>query len=644
MAGLFAKTAASFLRKYLSMYVENFDAEKLSLSVLRGHIELEDLVLRADAIEIPGEDFPLEVAAGFIGRLRINIPPWKRLTKRPVEVELQNVCLVLRRKNQDYGVKKMEKLDAAEREIMAAEQANTEPSMFSRFLTSATSSLLQKVVQNIQVTLLDLHVSYEDSPGEGPATAASGCSVTNLSLTRLIVRSVDSTGRPFSKHHSIKQSDTNYKEVVLTSVRVDMLTGEQAEAYLALGRDARNSIVRQMRVQRSDDKPEEDVKPEEINISELDLGDATQKDTSPEKGSEKGSEKDTGSSDHNAIEADGPSAHTDGPSAHMEAESPVPSTGFMKGDRVLIIKEGAKKGLEATVTNPSWTGRVKVDLDGMTKSYQPTEIKLVYRPSGPASKGDAFESSGMQESAGERRMWDGELLLRPLSLRVLVRAHSGGSEGSSEAGHSPHVQPSQSAHHPDMVVPAPMFSVSVVFRSSFDLQFTAKQCVAINTVASFFSRFAVQCRYAYFRKKALSTVEGEEAKAAAAVAAESEAKAAEAEQAAAEQAAEKAAQKPRGARSPSNGRSIWAPRSPTLAPVSPSFMPQPAATPGSSTAPRPARPPPAFNIGKAKSRRSRTQSHLQSLRKLRARAWWHFAIRCVRWELRTYHQEVRPCV
>jgi hypothetical protein len=403
MSGLFAQTAASFLRKYLTQYVENFDAEKLSLSVLQGHIELEDLVLRADAIEIPGDGAPLEIAAGFVGRLRINIPPWKRLTKMPVEVELQNVCVVLRRKVQDYGATKIEKLDEAEKEIMAlATAANSEPSMFSRFLTSATSSLLHKVLQNIQVTLLDLHLSYEDSPSEGAATTG-GCSVTNVSLTKLIVRSTDSTGRPFEQNQSIKPSDTNYKEVVLTSLRVDMLTGEHAQAYLALGRDVRNSIVRQMRVQRSGDERGE-VGPEEIAVSELDLDGGVEKSNGVE------SEKRTnGADDHKNAGAEsvlqsGTAEAAEGSEMGDTFSSAPSDTGFRDGDRVVVVKEGAKRGLEATVTNGNWHGRVKVDLDGMVKSYQPSEMKLVYRP----VTLHVGESSAEQEETGERLMWDGE--------------------------------------------------------------------------------------------------------------------------------------------------------------------------------------------------------------------------------------------
>jgi Ca2+-binding EF-hand superfamily protein len=46
------------------------------------------------------------------------------------------------------------------------------------------------------------------------------------------------------------------------------------------------------------------------------------------------------------------------------------------GDSVKIAKEGSQKGLEGSVVDPDWTGRVKVKMDesGAIKSYLPAEL------------------------------------------------------------------------------------------------------------------------------------------------------------------------------------------------------------------------------------------------------------------------------
>jgi hypothetical protein len=62
---------------------------------------------------------------------------------------------------------------------------------------------------------------------------------------------------------------------------------------------------------------------------------------------------------------------------------------FSEGDHVKIVKEGSKKGQLAEVTDPNWSGRVKVDCAGMTKSYLHSEIVLVRRSKGAMCPADA---------------------------------------------------------------------------------------------------------------------------------------------------------------------------------------------------------------------------------------------------------------
>jgi hypothetical protein len=52
--------------------------------------------------------------------------------------------------------------------------------------------------------------------------------------------------------------------------------------------------------------------------------------------------------------------------------------GFQNGDKVRVVKAGGSTyGKEGGVSNPDWMGRVKIVVDGETKSYLPTELLLL---------------------------------------------------------------------------------------------------------------------------------------------------------------------------------------------------------------------------------------------------------------------------
>merc|ERR1712196_134366 len=53
---------------------------------------------------------------------------------------------------------------------------------------------------------------------------------------------------------------------------------------------------------------------------------------------------------------------------------------IQNGDRVKVVKEGSSKyGTICIVTNPNWSGRVKVEVesDGTEKSYKATELVVI---------------------------------------------------------------------------------------------------------------------------------------------------------------------------------------------------------------------------------------------------------------------------
>ncbi|KAI3356824.1 hypothetical protein L3Q82_003331 [Scortum barcoo] len=60
------------LNTYLGKYVSNLNTDQLSIALLKGAVELENLPLRKDALR--EFDLPFEVKAGFIGKITLQIP------------------------------------------------------------------------------------------------------------------------------------------------------------------------------------------------------------------------------------------------------------------------------------------------------------------------------------------------------------------------------------------------------------------------------------------------------------------------------------------------------------------------------------------------------------------------------------------
>jgi hypothetical protein len=84
-----------------------------------------------------------------------------------------------------------------------------------------------------------------------------------------------------------------------------------------------------------------------------------------------------------------------GGAGEMQAKSKMK---FAVGDRVKVTKISTKNGETAPVTDPDWTGRVKVSMDGTgeTKSYKASELALLL----VEEAGDEGDEEGGEEMGG----------------------------------------------------------------------------------------------------------------------------------------------------------------------------------------------------------------------------------------------------
>ncbi|CAL4176904.1 unnamed protein product [Meganyctiphanes norvegica] len=79
------------LNNYLGQYLENLHTHQLSIGLLKGEVELENVPLRKDALR--HLDMPLEVRTGFVGKVKLQIPV-SRLRSEPWVIIFEQLYLV----------------------------------------------------------------------------------------------------------------------------------------------------------------------------------------------------------------------------------------------------------------------------------------------------------------------------------------------------------------------------------------------------------------------------------------------------------------------------------------------------------------------------------------------------------------------
>ncbi|KAI9155542.1 Vacuolar protein sorting-associated protein [Paramyrothecium foliicola] len=159
---------AGLLNRFLGMYVKNFDPTQLKVGIWSGDVKLRNLELRREALD--QLKLPINVMEGHLGELTLVIP-WSNLRGAPVKVFIEDVFLLASPKEEaEYDADeedrrkqrlKMEKLDSAELlKERSQEGLSQEEQQKSQ---SFTQSLVTKIVDNLQVTVKNIHVRYEDS-------------------------------------------------------------------------------------------------------------------------------------------------------------------------------------------------------------------------------------------------------------------------------------------------------------------------------------------------------------------------------------------------------------------------------------------------------------------------------------------------
>ena len=159
---------ANLLNRFLGMYVKNFNAQQLNVGIWNGDVKLRDLELRREALD--QLHLPVNVVEGYLGSLTMSIP-WTNLRGKPVRINIEDVFLLAAPKEdaeydeeeeakREHAVK-MEKLENAE----LLKQRNSEglSQEEQQKSQSFTESVTTAIVDNLQVSVKNIHIRYEDT-------------------------------------------------------------------------------------------------------------------------------------------------------------------------------------------------------------------------------------------------------------------------------------------------------------------------------------------------------------------------------------------------------------------------------------------------------------------------------------------------
>lgn len=217
---------ATLLNRFLGMYVKNFDAKQLEVGMWNGEVKLRNLELRREALD--QLHLPVNVVEGHLGQLTLTIP-FSNLRGKPVKANIEDVFLLAAPKEDaEYDEEeerkraqavKMEKIENAE--LLKERNAEGLSQEEQKKNQSFTDSLITAIVDNLQISIKNIHIRYEDSIAAPGHPFALG-----LTLHEFSAVSTDENWRP-----SFLQSSSETTHKLATLGKLAFYWNTDAELY-----------------------------------------------------------------------------------------------------------------------------------------------------------------------------------------------------------------------------------------------------------------------------------------------------------------------------------------------------------------------------------------------------------------------------
>ncbi|UJR32361.1 hypothetical protein I4U23_019824 [Adineta vaga] len=149
------------INKYLKDYIEELDYEKLKLDLRNGHVCLEKLHLKPEALV--DLSLPVTVAVGYLEKLKLIIP-WKNLYHNPTKVSIDGLYMLIVPKNEvrrDFTGYYEDKMCRVQRKVDNLRKSVLNNKNLDEKETTFLERMRLQIMQNLQITIDNLHISYE---------------------------------------------------------------------------------------------------------------------------------------------------------------------------------------------------------------------------------------------------------------------------------------------------------------------------------------------------------------------------------------------------------------------------------------------------------------------------------------------------
>ncbi|KAF9963917.1 hypothetical protein BGZ65_006327 [Modicella reniformis] len=210
---MFESLVAGLLNQFVGPYVTNLNVNQLNIGIWNGDVKLKNLRLKKDALD--KFNLPIDVVEGYLGELTLSIP-WSNLKSTPVKVYVNNVYLLCAPKGEsevdpeeeDARAQALKVERLANAELLSSKSAGTDDE--DKKNATFFNQLVTKVVDNVQVSINNIHVRFEDKLSNPEHPFAAG-----LTLSKLSAESTDGEWVPTFIHD---EANTIHKFVTLDSL------------------------------------------------------------------------------------------------------------------------------------------------------------------------------------------------------------------------------------------------------------------------------------------------------------------------------------------------------------------------------------------------------------------------------------------
>ncbi|KAI7898920.1 uncharacterized protein BX663DRAFT_555462 [Cokeromyces recurvatus] len=179
---------ASILNRVLKDYVSNLNYDQLKIGMWKGEVNLRDLKLRKDALD--KLQLPINVSEGCLGELTLIIP-WSNLRSKPVKVIIDHVYLLVEPRNEatvtveeeEARIQELKHRRLSTAEMLEASTAQQQPQQNHQQQGNDgfISQLTTKIIDNLQFTMKNIHIRYEDTLSDQGHPFAVGITLKELS-------------------------------------------------------------------------------------------------------------------------------------------------------------------------------------------------------------------------------------------------------------------------------------------------------------------------------------------------------------------------------------------------------------------------------------------------------------------------------